>query len=551
MENLDTILLLMAALAVLYTIAEKIKISYPILLVVAGLAIGFIPGLPLVQLSPDVVFLIFLPPLLFDAARHTSWHDFKKNRDAIGRLAFGLVLFTAAAIAVTAYYMIPGFTWPLAFLLGAIVSPPDVVAATSAIKGLHLPRRMVTILEGESLVNDASALILYRYAVAAVFAGTFVFWEAGLQFLYMVTIGLGTGVLLGWAFIKLQKKFLTESTVETSMTLVLPFLSYLIAEHLGASGVLSVVATGLVISWKSHDLFSFQTRMQMNAFWDIVAFLLNGLVFILIGLQLHAIINGVSPYSIPMLIGYGLLISAVTIGVRIVWIYPSVYFSNLYHRVMRTGRTIPTNAAQLFIIGWSGMRGVVSLASALALPLTLENGFAFPQRDVILFITFVVILVTLVLQGLTLPFLVRYLKVQEPEEKFQNEEHMLRLAVANSSLKFIDREMAKDRNDPVIREMRSRIERQIAYLNLVLEGDGGHLEANADGVSKYDLFKHHVESEQALIDHQRGLIIDMNRDASFSEQALRRIEQEIDAWNMNMAQRGRTLQEEPITAPAR
>lgn len=543
MESLDTILVLMAALAVLYSIAEKIRISYPILLVLAGLGIGFIPGLPRVELSPDVVFLVFLPPLLFDAARHTSWHDFKKSRDAIARLGLGLVIFTAVAIAVTAHYMIPGFTWPLAFALGAIVSPPDVIAATSALKGLNLPRRMVTILEGESLVNDASALILYRYAVAAVFAGTFVFWHAALQFVYAVSVGTGVGILLGWAFTKAQRKFMSQPTIETSMTLVLPYISYLIAEHLGASGVLAVVATGLVISWKSHDLFSFQTRMQMNSLWGTLAFLLNGLVFILIGAQLHSIINSVSPSSIPTMIGYGLLISAVTIGVRIVWIYPSVYLSNLYHQVMRTGRKLPASASQLFIIGWSGMRGVVSLASALALPLTLENGFAFPQRETILFITFVVIFVTLVVQGLTLPYLVRFLKVQEPEERFINEEHMLRLAVANSSLKFIDRELGKDSDDPIVREMRTRIERQISYLNLVLEGEGGHMQAGVDGISKHDLLKHHLENEQSLIEHQRKLIVEMNRDASFSEQALRRIEQEIDAWSMNMEQRGKTLKE--------
>lgn len=543
MENLDTILMLMAALAVLYTVAERIRISYPILLVLAGLSIGFIPGLPEIRLSPDVVFLIFLPPLLFDAARHTSWHDFRKNKDAIGRLAFGLVLFTAVAIAIVAHYIIPGFTWPLAFLLGAIISPPDVVAATSAIKGLRLPRRMVTILEGESLINDASALILYRYAVAAVVTGTFVFWQAAAQFLYTVTIGLGLGMLLGWVFIKAQKLFATTSTVETSMTLVLPFIAYLLAEHIGASGVLATVATGLVISWKSHDLFSFQTRMQMNYFWDILMFLLNGLVFILIGLQLHTIMNNVSPYSMPQIIGYGLLISAVTILVRIAWVYPSVYLSNIYHRIRRTGRKIPANPAQLFIIGWSGMRGVVSLASALALPLTLENGFAFPQRDVILFVTFIVILVTLVLQGLTLPWLVKKLKVQEPEETAIAEAHMLRLAVANSSLQFIDKELAAGGDNAVTREIRTRIERQINYLNLVLEGDGGHMEAGKDGYSKDDKLRHHLETERSLIEHQRKLIVEMHRDASFSEQALRRIEQEIDAWNMNLVQRDKAIRE--------
>lgn len=543
MDNLDTILILMAVLACLYSIAEKIHIAYPILLVVAGLIIGFVPGLPVVALSPDVVFLIFLPPLLFEAARNMPWHDFKKNREPIGRLAIGLVLFTTVSIAICAHYLIPGFTWPLAFVLGAIISPPDVIAAASAIKGLRLPRRMVTILEGESLVNDASALILYRYAVAAVFSGTFIFWHAALKFFFMAGGGIGIGMACGWGFTTVQKRFLNNSIVETSVTLMLPFMSYVLAERLGVSGVLSVVATGLMVSWRSHDLFSFETRMKMNDFWDVVAFLLNGLVFILIGLQLHTIVGSINSYTLPALIGYGLIISLVTILVRIIWVYPSVHFSNWLHRIMKTGKKISTNPAQLFVIGWSGMRGVVSLASALALPLTLENGYAFPQRDAILLITFIVIFCTLVLQGLTLPFIVRFLGVQESEEMAISEERMLRLAVANSSLKFIDQNLSKAPNDPVVKDMRQRIERQINYLNGVLEGNDEHLHVDDTGLSKHEFLKRYVGSEHALIGHQRKLISEMNRDASFSEQALRQIEQELDAWNMMMDEKLKSIRE--------
>lgn len=527
MEHLDVILTLMALLVVFYSIAERIGISYPILLVMAGLGISLIPELPPVVLSPEVALLLFLPPLLFDAARNTSWHDFRRNRDAIGRLAIGLVLFTTAGVAVIAYYFIPGFNWPLAFVLGAIVSPPDVVAATSAIKGLNLPKRLVSILEGESLINDASALITYRYAVAAVVSGTFFFWEAAFQFIIVSLGGVIIGAAIGYAFIRVQKHFLNNSTVETIATVLLPFISYLLAEDLHCSGVLAVVTAGLFISWRSHEIFSVQTRIRMNHFWETIIFLLNGLVFILIGLQLPDIIDDLGDRPLSVMIGYGLLISAVVIGIRLLWIFPTVHIAHWLnrHRGGISGGAGLVNNRYLFILGWSGMRGVVSLATALALPLTMTNGADFPQRAVILFITFVVILVTLVFQGLTLPLLIRWLNVSESEDKALLEERRLRLAMANSAFNFINDYLCGIAQKESLDEVRRRLKGQIDYLNGILttEVDG----AQNVAIQKI-LFHDYLQAESAIINHQREVLVQMHKKGAFSAEVLRRIEQDLD-----------------------
>lgn len=534
MEHLDTILILMAALAVLYTVAEKIGISYPILLVLAGLAIGVIPGMPVVEITSDTVFLLFLPPLLFDAARHTSWHDFKKNGDAIGRLAIGLVLFTTAGVALFAYYMIPGFTWAAAFALGAIVSPPDAVAATSAIKGLHLPKRMVAILEGESLVNDATALIAYRYAVAAAVSGSFILWKATLQFFFVAVGGVLVGLLIGFIFVYLFRRLTDSATIETILTLILPFVAYLGAEHFHLSGVLAVVVAGLVVSWRAPEVFSFRTRMQMNGFWDTLIFLLNGFVFILIGLQLPIIIADAEEYTLTQLISYGLLVSAVVIVIRMVWIFPTVRISDWL--AQRRGKNVSRKTnAQLFILGWSGMRGVISLATALALPLMLENGEAFPQRSVILFITFVVILVTLVFQGLTLPVLIKWLKVSEPEEKEIVEERRLRHVMVNSTLAFLDDVLAKTMPPQAIEEVRGRLERQSRYLEGVL--DEGDVHCKEDLERQHTLFENFLQTEQAVIDHQRDLMIQMHKKGAFSAEVLKRLERDLDARSETLESR--------------
>ncbi|PZQ47078.1 MAG: Na+/H+ antiporter [Micavibrio aeruginosavorus] len=521
----------MALVAFLYPVATKIGISYPILLVVAGLVIGIIPSLPNVVITPDIVFLLFLPPLLFDAARHTSIHDFRKNADAIGRLAIGLTLFTTAGVAVVAHYMIPGFTWPLAFALGAIVSPPDAVAAAAAIKGLHLPKRIVAILEGESLINDATALIAYRYAVVAVVSGTFVLWEAGLQFVLVSAGGIAIGFVVGYLFTAIINRFINNATVETILTLIIPFMSWLVAEHVHLSGVLAVVTTGLVISWRAPEIFLFQTRMQVNSFWDTFVFLLNGFVFILIGLQLPVILEDVSHSKMVDMIWYGLLISGVVIIIRMVWIFPTVRISDWFAR--RRGLLIPPKTnGQLFIIGWSGMRGVISLATALALPLTMANGEAFPERNTILFITFVVILVTLVFQGLTLPLFIKWFKVGEPPEKEMLEERRLRLVLANSTLSFVEQQLVPKVPEQAVTEVLGRLERQVRYLNGILDEDKVTCQEDLD--AQHDLFEHWMNSEQAIIDHQRDLLIQMHKKGAFSAEVLKRIEQDLDSRSLTL-----------------
>jgi CPA1 family monovalent cation:H+ antiporter len=529
MQHLDIILFLMVLLAALYSIADRIKISYPILLVIAGLGISLIPGLPVVYLSPDVAFLLFLPPLLFDAARHMSWHDLKKNRGVIGRLAIGLVLFSMVGVAVCAHYLIPGFSWPLAFVLGAIVSPPDAVAATSATKGLNLPKRLVAILEGESLVNDATAIVAYRYAVAAVMSSVFIFWQAAFQFILVALGGILIGRIIGYAFAWLQKKFLRNSTVETIATLLLPFISYLLAERVHASGVLSAVTTGLFISWRAHEIFSFRTRMQMNSFWETLIFLLNGLVFILIGLQLPKIINSISGHTFLEMINYGLLISAVVILTRLIWVFPTAHIVNWIYRLRgRVRNVVVTDNRYILILGWSGMRGVVSLATAFALPLTLENGTAFPERDTILFITFIVILVTLVFQGLTLPLLIRFLKVGEPEEKSKTEERRLRLVLAKSAHTFINKNLSGRMHEKALENVRDRLERQISYLNGVLKTKGDSQE------KQYGPFQDYLQSEQEIIDHQRNMLIQMHKKGVYSAEVLKKIEQDLDARSLTL-----------------
>lgn len=531
MEHFDTILFLMAILAALYSVADKIGISYPILLVIAGLGISLIPDMPVVEITPEIVFLLFLPPLLFDAARHTSWHDFKKNGESIGRLAIGLVLFTTAGVAVCAYYFIPGFTWPLAFVLGAIVSPPDAVAATSAIKGLNLPKRLVSILEGESLVNDATALIAYRYGVLAVVSGTFVLWQAALHFIMIAAMGILIGAAIGYIFMVILKRMSDHPTVETILTLLLPFVSYLSAEHVHVSGVLAVVTTGLFVSWKAHEIFSFQTRMQMNSFWDTLIFLLNGFVFILIGLELPVIISDVNENSLSDLIYYGLLVSAVVIVIRMVWIYPTVWISEWLAR--RRGVTAPIKSnRELFILGWSGMRGVISLATALALPLALDNGEEFPQRNVILFITFVVILVTLVFQGLTLPFLIKLFGVSESEEKEIIEERRLRQLMTASALAYVDNTLSPNVPEQALVEVRERLERQQRYLSGLLSEE--QESSSAENMSQSGLFAQYLDSEQAVINHQRNTLIEMHKKGAFSAEVLKRIERDLDSRSLTL-----------------
>lgn len=419
---------LLFAVSLLTLLSPKLRIAYPILLVLGGLAIAFVPGMPHVHLEPELIFLIFLPPLLYEAAWFTSWREFWRWRRSITMLAFGLVFFTSLIVGHFTAWLIPGFTLALGFLLGGIISPPDAVAATSVLKGMRLPKRVTTILEGESLVNDASSLIVFRFALASVVTGQFSIATAVEQFFLLAIGGILIGLAIAHAIYFMHRLLPTTPAIDTALTLMTPYLMYIIAEEFHTSGVLSVVSGGLFLSYRAHAFLNHSARIQAYNVWSTLIFMLNGLVFILIGLELPDIVVGLDRSELHRAIGYGLIISLLVIAVRFVWMYPAAHLPRLLSRRIRNNETSP-GWRMPTVVSWAGMRGVVSLAAALSIPHTLPTGEPFPHRSTILVITFVVILVTLVGQGLTLPWLVRKLNVQEVDGHMAEEEQELGLRI--------------------------------------------------------------------------------------------------------------------------
>jgi len=417
MENYSIVIFIMAIMIGLSAVADKIRIPYPILLIIAGMAVGFIPGLPEIEINPEVIFLIFLPPMLYDAAFNISFKEFKININTIGALSISLVFMTVVGIAVVAHYCIPGMTWPLSFVLGAILSATDAVAAMSVTKGLGLSHKTLTILEGESLINDASALVAYRFAVAAVTGTAFVAWQASLDFVILLAGGFLTGLVISKTLAFFLKKIHRNSMVVISLMLLMPFVTYLIAEELHVSGVIAVVTLGLTISRFSNRLFPSALKKESKTIWDIIVFLLNGLVFILIGLEFPYIVKSIDTDMILPYIGYGVIIWLVAFVIRMLRIFSQQV--NLKKSFQKQRKRITEHALLDFknslIITWSGMRGIVSLAIAIGLPVTLSDGTAFPERNAIIFISVVVVLLTLIGQGLTLPWLIRILKIDADE----------------------------------------------------------------------------------------------------------------------------------------
>jgi len=531
MEDFKIVVFLMAILISLTAIVNKRKFPFPILLVAAGLVIGFVPQLPNLALDPDIVFIIILPPLLFDAAAKTSWHEFRTAIRPISALAITLVFFTTVAVAITAHYLIPGFSWPLAFVLGAVVSPPDAVAASGIIKGLGLNKKVITILEGESLVNDASALIAYRYAVAAVTTGTFIFWKAGLQFLLVAGVGIIIGIVVGYLFVLAHKKIENNPVVETSLTLLSPYVSYLAAEQFHMSGVLAVVTTGLVISWRAPEVFSYHARMRIKGVWETLVFLLHGFVFILIGLQLPSIIKDLGNYPFSEILGYGLLISAVTIVVRIIWVFAGVSSQTFFQKKKKTTDDLSASDNQdstwknVLVVAWTGTRGVISLAAALALPLLLEDGTPFPKRHSIIFLAFVVIFITLVVQGLSLPLLIRWLKIK-PQDNTIEEEKELQLYLATSTLNFIEQEFPIQLDDKLQEQLKKKYELQINDLTKEIRR---HKKAKRnDEEVKAPPPNDLVNAQLEISKFKRELLVKIHKEGEFSDTAIKKVEQEMD-----------------------
>ncbi|AII51771.1 Na+/H+ antiporter [Hymenobacter sp. APR13] len=522
-ESILLVLGLLFAMLLLVMLGQKLRISYPIFLVLAGLVLGFVPGLPRIVISPDLIFLIFLPPLLYQAAWETSWKDFWRWKRPIALLAFGLVFFTSTLVAYVSRAMIPGFTLPLGFLLGGIISPPDAVAATSVLRGVQVPRRITSILEGESLINDASSLIVFRFALATVLSGTFVWQQAASSFLLVSVMGLAVGLVVAHGFYLIHKYLPTTPSINTVLTFIAPYGMYLLAEEFHFSGVLAVVSGGLLLSFRSHRVFDADTRLQATSVWASVGFALNGLVFILIGLELPVVVEGLGTYSLGQAIGYGLIISVLVIVIRLVWMFPAAFVPRWLFRSIRTQEASPGWQGPL-IIGWAGMRGVVSLASALSVPLLLSNGQEFPQRNLMLFITFVVILVTLVFQGLTLPLLIRFTGVENLEERMPTDaqEAGIRLRLRHVALAHLAQHYPDDiRENELISALQHRMQAEAQRTGNLLEALD-YDDTKRQALKRY----HHVLLD--VLQVQREELFVLRREDVFEEEMLRHQEAQLD-----------------------
>lgn len=454
---------LVLVIVLLIMLANKIKVAYPVLLVLAGLTISFIPGIPALHIDPELIFIIFLPPLLYEAAWAISWKELWKWRRIICSFAFVVVFLTAMSVAFVANHFIPGFSLALGFLLGGIVSPPDAVSAGAILKFVKVPKRMSSILEGESLLNDASSLIIFRFALIAVATGQFIWYEAALSFSWMLAGGIGIGLLVGWLFMKAHKYLPTDANTDIVFTIITPYIMYIAAEEAHSSGILAVVSGGLLLSNNRHVFLSSTSRLKGVNVWESFCFVLNGIVFMLIGLALPDIITGLQGegISISSAIGYGVLITAVLIIGRILSAYGAVVVTLIARNFIKVADTRHPGYRVPFVLGWTGMRGVVSLAAALSIPVQLADGTAFLQRNLILFITFIVILLTLLIQGLSLPWIIRKIAIPNldhtlPEEE---EDRLIRKELAEHALLHLRTSYSEELNThPVLQQMAQKWE---------------------------------------------------------------------------------------------
>lgn len=456
---------LLMIIVFLVMLARYLKISYPIVLVLGGLAISFIPLFSDIEIDPDYIFLIFLPPLLYDAAWQTSWKEFWRWRRVIISFAFLIVIGTSCVVAVVSSSIIPSFTLALGFLLGGIISPPDAVSATTVMKDVAVPKRMVSIVEGESMLNDASSLIVFKFALGSIQTGKFIWTEAALDFIIVIVMGCIIGLAIALVFYAIHKYLPTTPSLDIVLTFVTPYVMYIVAEQFHFSGVLAVVSGGLFLSHKQHTMLSHISRIQGVNVWTTIGFVLNGLIFILIGLQLPVITENLRSSGLSDAIKYSLVISIVLIISRLLSTFGASIFTVFISRFIKTADPRPGWKAPL-VLGWAGMRGVVSLAAALSIPLYL-NGAPFPHRNLILFITFVVILTTLVFQGLTLPMIIRWVDMDDPDltMPLEQQEILLRKKMIQESLYMIDEKYKEElKTNEYLSNLRSRFETEIKDL---------------------------------------------------------------------------------------
>lgn len=513
-------LLLLLFVVVFGALARKLQVPYPIVLVVAGLLLGFVPGIPRVTLNPDVVFFVVLPPLLYAAAWVTSWREFSFNLVSILLLAFGLVAFTVFGVAQGAPWLFPGFDWKAGLVLGALVAPTDAIAATSLGQRIGLPKRIMDLLEGESLVNDASGLLALEFGLAILVRREAPsLGDATLRLVYLTVAGLAIGLATAW-IVEWVERRVDDGPIEIAISILVPYAAYFTADRLHASGVLAVVACGLHLSRKSSRFFSPGVRLQAWAVWDSLTFILNGLVFVLIGLQLPNVLAGIHDYSLRTLILYGALFSGLVIALRMVWAFPGAFLA-YWIRIHLLHQKVKCPSVQgTLVVGWTGMRGVIALAAAIALPQTLADGSPFPQRNLIIFLAFSVILVTLVLQGTTLPWVVRLLGVVEPDGP-NVEEEAARRQMLEAALGYLAESRQKDEAefDTLYQDLHGHYQQRLAGLARSEQADSGKSSKTHRRLSHIarDLLR--VERETAVRLRDQGEI---------NDEVLRQLEHELD-----------------------
>lgn len=514
----ELILGLMIAIAALSTLARLVGVPYPILLVLGGLVLGGLPGLPEVELDPDLVLVLFLPPLLYSAAFFASLRDLRANLRPISLLAVGLVIATAGVVAVVAHAVIDGMSWGAAFALGAIVAPTDPIAATAIARRQGAPRQLVNIIEGESLINDGTALVLYRAAVVAVVGGSFSLLGASFDLIVGAVGGVLVGLAVGWPIAEIRKR-LEDPPVEITISLATAYAAYLPAEELGLSGVLAAVTTGIYLGWRAPEVSSANMRMQGRPVWELLQFLLNAILFILIGFQLPVVADGLGDRSALELGLYAAVVCATVVAVRLAWLNTVPYLIRLldrqpFHHEQRS------QWRQRLIIAWSGMRGSVSLAAALALPLSTDSGDPFPQRDLIIFLAFSVILFTLVVQGLTLPALMRRLGIREDDGE-EREELQARIEAAQAALERLEQlEQEEWTQADTVRRVRGLYQYRQRRFEALHQGD------DSEGIEDRSLAYQQLVRE--LLQAQRVAIIRLRNQGTISNEVMQRIERELD-----------------------
>ena len=520
-------LILLAVLAGAALLARRINVAPAILLLLTGIALAFVPGMPSLELPPELVLLVVLPPLIYSASVAMSWREFKHNLRPIILLSVGCVIFTAFAVAAATHYLI-GLPWDVGFLLGAIVAPPDVVAPLAIARKLGMPRRILVILEGEGLANDATALILYRFAVVAISTGMFSLPKAAGTFVVIVTGEVLFGAAVGWLSLRMRHRA-RDPQVEITLSLITPYIAYWIPEHFGGSGVIATVACGLYMSWNGPLLISSATRLQGIFFWDLVIYLIEGLLFLLTGFQMRLLFEKSKAFPLDDILFATALVAIIVIVARFAWVFPATYLPRLLNKRLRARDPMPSWRT-VFVIAFTGVRGAVSLAAALALPLALPGGEDFPYRDLILFVSFGVIFITLVGLGLGLPPVVRWLGVAQTGREEHLAEHeseiSARREALGAALKSLDA-ITDDRelSDEVVKLLRARHETRANQLPESLDPD------------KHDVSTTGTALTRELISAERKFIHVLLRDGKITDEIRRRIERDLDLEEASLANR--------------